>query len=78
MLISLSLDDRLIKEVRKIAVERHTTLTSLVRTYLEQLAHEHGTGSNRREQEALENTFQQFKVRVGKKTSRREDLYARS
>jgi hypothetical protein len=33
MNITLSLDDKLVKDVRKIAVERDTTLTGLVRDY---------------------------------------------
>jgi len=43
MNITLSLDERLVKEVRKIAVERDTTLTGLVREYLEKLAAESAT-----------------------------------
>jgi hypothetical protein len=79
MNITLTLDDRLIKEVRKIAVERDTTLTGLVRAHLEELAREHASsGRKRREREALERSFTQFKLKVGKKTWRREDLYARS
>jgi len=38
MNITLSLDDDLVKEVRKIAVERDTTLTGLVRSYLQEIA----------------------------------------
>jgi Family of unknown function (DUF6364) len=34
MNITLSLDDELVKKVRKIAVDRETTLTGLVRDYL--------------------------------------------
>jgi hypothetical protein len=40
MNITLSLDEKLVKEVRKIAVERDTTLTGLVREYLEKLTAE--------------------------------------
>jgi hypothetical protein len=40
MNIRLSLDDDLVKEVRKIAVENDTTLTGLVRDYLQKLADE--------------------------------------
>jgi uncharacterized protein DUF6364 len=79
MNITLSLDDKLVKEVRKIAVERDTTLTGLVRAYLEQLASEQAnSGRKRREMEALEQSFKNFEIRVGKKTWRREDLYDRS
>jgi len=38
--ITLSLDDQLVKRVCKIAVERDTTLTGMVRDYLEKLADE--------------------------------------
>jgi hypothetical protein len=79
MNITLSLDDKLVKEVRKIAVERDTTLTGLVRAYLAELAAEHArSGRKRRDREALERSFGRLQIRVGKRTWRREDLYARS
>ena len=79
MNITLSLDEKLVKEVRKIAVERDTTLTALVRAHLEELATEHAkSGRKRREREALERTFSRFQLHAGKKTWKREDLYARS
>jgi uncharacterized protein DUF6364 len=79
MNITLSLDEKLVRNVRKIAVERDTTLTGLVRAYLEQLAAEQAvSGRKRREKEALERSYRQFKFRLGKKTWKREDLYARS
>ena len=78
MNITLSLDEKLVKEVRKIAVERDTTLTGLVRAHLEQLAAEHArSGRKRRELEALEDSFNRVQFRIGKKTWRREDLYER-
>jgi hypothetical protein len=77
--ITLSIDEKLLKSVRKIAVERDTTLTGLVRAHLEQLAAEHAaSGRKRREREAVERSFQQFQFRLGKKTWKREDLYVRS
>ena len=42
MNITLSLDDNLVRDVRKIAVERGTTLPGLVRAYLEDLAGQRG------------------------------------
>ena len=79
MNITLSLDDQLVKEVRKIAVDRDTTLTGMVRDYLEQLAAENVThGRRRREGDALERSFQQFRFKVGKRTWKRADLHARS
>jgi len=77
--ITLSIDEELVKEVRKIAVERDTTLTGLVRAYPQELALEHAkSGRKRRELEALERSFDELRVRVGKRTWKREDLYARS
>ncbi|MGO9862486.1 MAG: DUF6364 family protein [Terriglobales bacterium] len=79
MNITLSVDEELVKQVRKIAIERDTTLTGLVRAYLEELAEEAArTGRKRREREALERSFERFQFRVGKRTWKREDLYARS
>jgi hypothetical protein len=79
MNITLTLDDKLVKEVRKIAVERDTTLTGLVRAYLEQIAAEDANSAKkRREMEALEESFKHFQIRMGEKTWRREDLYDRS
>jgi len=79
MNVTLSLHEKLVKEVRKIAVERDTTLTGLVREYLIQLVAESTRfGRKRREREALERTFQKFQFRLGKRTWKRADLYERS
>jgi hypothetical protein len=79
MNITLTLDDKLVKEVRKIAADRDTTLTGLVRAHLEQLAAESArSGRKRRELEALEKSFERFQFNLGKKTWRREDLHDRS
>jgi hypothetical protein len=78
MNITLSLDDRLVKDIKKLAVDRDTTLTGLVRDYLEKLAAENATsGRKRREREALERSFKQFQFKIGKRTWKREDLYVR-
>ncbi len=79
MNITLTLDDKLVKEVRKIAADRDTTLTGSVRAYLEQIAEENAkSGRKKRELEALERSFERFQFELGKKTWRREDLYDRS
>jgi predicted transcriptional regulator len=79
MNITLSLDDELVKKVRKIAVERDTTLTGMVRDYLERLAAESASsGRRKREQEALERSFDRFRFSFGKRTWKRADLYVRS
>ncbi len=79
MNITLSLEDDLVKQVRKIAVEQDTTLTGLVRTYLQELAAENtASGRKRREREALDRTFERFQLKVGKRTWTRADLHVRS
>src|SRR5438876_8010291 len=66
MNITLSLPEELVKRVRKIAVDRDTTLTGLVREYLNELARqEAAAGRQRRERQALERSFEQFQFRVG-------------
>lgn len=78
MNVTLSLDPKLVKEVRKIAVERDTTLTGLIRAYLISLAADHSThGRRRREREAVEKSFDQIQIRVGTPTWKREDLHER-
>jgi len=78
MNITLSIEDDLVKEVRKIAVERDTTLTGLVRSYLQELAAEHAkSGRKRRELEALREGFEKYQFNIGKRTWKREDLHER-
>jgi len=78
MNVTLSLDDDLVKEVRKIAVERDTTLTGLVRAYLQELALEHAkSGRKRREIEALREGFEKYQFNIGKRTWKREELHER-
>ena len=78
MNITLSLDDDLVKEARKIAVENDTTLTGLIRDYLKRLAAENATsGRKRRERQALERSFERFQFRIGERTWSRADLHAR-
>jgi hypothetical protein len=79
MNITLFLDDDLVRKVRRIAVERDTTLTGMVRDYLEGLAAEDASSApRRRERETVERSFEQFRFRIGKQTRKRADLYAQT
>jgi hypothetical protein len=79
MNVTLTLDDDLVKKVRKIAVDRDTTLTRLVREYLEKVAAENAaSGRKRRERETLDRSFERVQFKAGKRTWTRDDLYARS
>jgi predicted transcriptional regulator len=79
MNVTLSLDDDLVKKVRKIAVERDTTLTGLIRQNLERIVQEDSAGGRkRRERQAAERSFERFQFRIGKRDWTRADLYVRS
>ena len=77
MRITISLDDELVRQVRRIADERGTTLTDIVRAHLEEIVAERDR-LKLKQLEALEKSFREVEIRVGKKTWRREDLYDRS
>jgi predicted transcriptional regulator len=77
--VTLSLNDDLIRRVRRIAAERDTTLTAMIRKHLDQVAAEEAaSGRRRREQEALERSFQKFRFPVGAWKWTRQDLQERS
>ena len=79
MNVTLSLQDDLVKKARKIAVDRDTTLTAMIRRYLEQVtAEDAATGRKRLEREALDRSFDQFRFKIGKRTWKRADLYERA
>jgi len=78
MNVTLSLPEELVKRVRKIAVDRDTTLTGLIRDYLSDLAREEAAaGRNRREREALERSFEDHQFSIGTRTWTRRDLHER-
>lgn len=78
MNVTLSLDEELVRRVRKIAEQRDTTLTGMVREYLEKVAGE-GGGSERqrRDVERLKRSFEKLQVRIDKRTWTRADLHER-
>ncbi|MFY9723945.1 MAG: DUF6364 family protein [Bryobacteraceae bacterium] len=79
MNVTLTLEDDLVKKVRKIAAERETTLTGMVRDYLENTAaSEAASGRRRRERAALERSFETIEFRIGKRTWKRADLHVRA
>ena len=79
MNVTLTLDDDLVRKVRRIAAERDTTLTGMVRDYLEKTAAvEAASGRKRRERAALERSFETLQLHVGERTWKRSDLYVRS
>ena len=74
--ITMTLDDQIIKKVKKIAIEKNTTLTGLVRDYL--------TGIAKREDQRLEEVISQLSeimnssdMKIGKITWTRDELHER-
>lgn len=76
MNITLSIDEAIVKKVRKIAFDKDTTLTAMVREYLETLA---SSDMSEREERIrkLNETVYKLRRPVGKITWSREDLYER-
>ncbi len=74
--ITLAIEDDILKKVRKLAVERNTTLTALVRSSLRQLA----AREDLRTEELiaqLRESLDAEEMEVGDKTWSREDLHDR-
>ncbi|MEA1947793.1 MAG: DUF6364 family protein [Thermodesulfobacteriota bacterium] len=74
--ITLSVKDDVIKKVRKIAVDRNTTLTSMVREFLCSVA-----AKDQQEREniahGLSMTFKAYSIDMGKQRWTREELHER-
>ena len=76
MNITLSIDEEIVKKVRKIAIDKDTTLTAMVRDYLTSVA---GSDAAARQAQAdkLMETFEKLSRDMGPRTWTREDLYDR-
>lgn len=79
MKITISLDNKLANQLRKIAVDQGTTLNDLICDYLTKVAKEQPRGSDHKQSElqALKISFNRFQFKIGKRTWIREDLYRR-
>ena len=76
MNITLSIDEEIVKKVRKIAIDKDTTLTAMVRDYLTSVA---GSDAAARKADAdkLMKTLEKVSRDMGPRTWTREDLYDR-
>lgn len=74
--LTMAIDEDLLKKARKIAVDKNTTLTGLIRTYLNNLIEQESKNKDEIITE-LTNLFDHSKAVVGEKTWRREDLHER-
>jgi len=74
--ITLSVDDEIIKKVRKIAIEKNTTLTAMVRDYLSSVAVRNAQEKNEAIKE-LRKSFKTISRDMGRRKWTREALYER-
>jgi hypothetical protein len=74
--ITLSIDDEVIKKVKKIAIDRNTTLTAMVRDYLRSVA-EQTEQRKERALKSLQKSFSRLSRDMGLRTWKRSDLYER-
>jgi hypothetical protein len=74
--ITLSIDDEIIKKVRKIAIDKNTTLTAMVRDYLTSVAKRDAQEKKDAVRE-LRVSFKTFSRDMGQRKWTREVLYER-
>jgi hypothetical protein len=72
--ITLSVDDAVIRKVRKIAVDKNTTLTAMVRDYLSSVAAQEAATRDQVANE-LRESFARYSVDMGPHTWTREGLH---
>ena len=74
--ITLSVDDAVIRKVRKIAVDKNTTLTAMVREFLCAVAAQESASRDQTINE-LRESFGRYSVEMGRHTWTREELHER-
>ena len=74
--VTLSVDDETLKKVRKIAVDRSTTLTAMVREFLQSVADSDRVARERAVAE-LDRTFEELTRPMGPRRWTREQLHER-
>lgn len=73
--LTLAIDDELLHEARRVALERKTSVNQLVREYLEELVA--GSERRRRAWERIERRMRDSKLVIGPRTWTRDDLHER-
>ena len=76
MNITLSVDEEIVKKVRKIAIDKDTTLTAMVRDYLTRVASS-DAAARKADAAKLMETFEKVSRHMGPRTWTREELYDR-
>ena len=74
MNITLSIDEEIMKKVRKIAIDKNTTLTAMVRDYLTTVANT-DAGLKQQRIAELKDSIRRHARDLGPRTWTRDDLY---
>ena len=74
--ITFSAGDEVIKKARKVAIEKNTTLTRMLREYLVSIS-KHEDEKKSATLSRLEKTFERHSRDMGKREWHRDDLYER-
>ena len=74
--ITLSVNEEIIKKVRKIAVDRNTTLTAMVREYLHTIA-AGDAAEKQRTIDTVRQSFREWSRDMGPRTWTRDSLHER-
>ena len=75
--LTLAMDETLLYEARRVAFERETSLTEMIRGYLNEVVAGWRLGRKAKAQQLME-TFKRNSVYIGKRDWTRDDLYERS
>jgi len=76
MNITMTVEDDLVRKARKVAVEKDTTLTAMIRQFLVTVARREESGKAKAVAR-IRSSFKQLSRDMGPRNWRREDLYAR-
>ena len=76
MKITVNIDEEIVKKVRKIAIDKDTTLSAMVRDYLTSIAGR-DAAARKANADRLMETFEKVSRDMGPRTWTREDLYDR-
>ncbi|MBU0678749.1 MAG: ribbon-helix-helix protein, CopG family [Verrucomicrobia bacterium] len=74
--LTMRVDEEVLKKARKLAIDRDTTVTQMIREFLEQLAAEEQAQHQWMVRE-LKDSFTRYSVNVGARKWSRDDLHER-
>ena len=73
--VTIALDESLLREARRIAADRSTTLNAMIREFLQQLAEQESKGMQARHR--IVELCRKTQAEVGPRTWSRDDLHER-